>query len=32
MTDEKIARSFIGGRGLGLRLIFDMGLDVDSVD
>ncbi|MCG2880822.1 MAG: aldehyde ferredoxin oxidoreductase family protein [Vulcanisaeta sp.] len=32
MTDEKIAKSFIGGRGLGLRLIFDMGLDVDSVD
>ncbi|MGC8543734.1 MAG: aldehyde ferredoxin oxidoreductase N-terminal domain-containing protein, partial [Vulcanisaeta sp.] len=32
IISESIARMFIGGRGLGLRLIFDLGLDVDIVD
>ncbi len=32
IISESIARMFIGGRGLGLRLIFDLGLDVDMVD
>ena len=31
-VDEDIAKSFIGGRGLGLRLIFGMGLNVDGID
>nr|KJR72494.1 MAG: aldehyde:ferredoxin oxidoreductase [Vulcanisaeta sp. AZ3] len=30
--NEKIAKSFIGGRGLGLKLIFDMGLSLNNVD
>ncbi|GGP20082.1 aldehyde ferredoxin oxidoreductase [Thermocladium modestius] len=29
---ERDARMFVGGRGLGLKLVMDMGLDVDAVN
>ncbi len=30
--NENVARLFIGGRGLGLKIIFDLNLSLSSVD